>query len=129
MATKNNKAGSKAKAQKSTLDAVAKQLLDMARDSGVEQNYFFTTTYERYETQLELLRQLKDAMQGADLLIAKEYVKGRPNLVANPAISEYNKTATAANQTASTLLKIIRTFASGGLMSGGSEDEGDDCDL
>ena len=103
----------------------------MARDSGVEQNYFFTTTYERYEFQLELLRQLKNELAGADLLVVKEYVKNRPNLVANPAISEYNKTATAANQTASTLLKIITTFANGGRLSGApsTETEGDDCDL
>ena len=44
--------------------------------------------------------------------ITKEYVKGRQNLAANPAISEYNKTATAANGTVSTLINIIKTLSS-----------------
>ncbi len=118
------------KSKKTPLDEAAKQLLKMAREGGVEQNYFFTTTYERYEVQLGLLRQLRAEIDGADLLITKEYVKNRPNLVANPAINEYNRTATAANQTASTLLKIITTFAGGRVMNTGrNESEGDDCDL
>ena len=58
------------------------------------------------------------------MLVTKEYVKGRANLVANPAISEYNKTSTAANQTVQTLIKIIRTFAEGPVMNGaGSGDD------
>ena len=40
-------------------------------------------------------------------LVEKEYVKGRKNLVANPAIAEYNKTTTSANGTITTLMKII----------------------
>ena len=43
--------------------------------------------------------------------VTKEYVKGRQNLVANPAITEYNKTATAANGTVSTLINIIKTLS------------------
>ena len=55
--------------------------------------------------------------------VEKEYVKGRSNLYTNPAIAEYNKTATAANGTLSTLLKILTTLEetegieSGDLMS------------
>ena len=43
-------------------------------------------------------------------IVEKEYVKGRQNLVANPAITEYNKTATAANGTVATLINIIKTL-------------------
>lgn len=42
--------------------------------------------------------------------VTKEYVKGRQNIVINPAISEYNKTATASNGTAATLLKIVQAI-------------------
>jgi hypothetical protein len=37
-------------------------------------------------------------------------VKGRKNIVANPAITEYNKTATAANGTVGTLLNILKNL-------------------
>ena len=43
--------------------------------------------------------------------VTKEYVKGRQNLVANPAITEYNKTATAANGTVSTLINIVKSLS------------------
>ena len=41
-------------------------------------------------------------------MVTKEYVKGRGNVYTHPAISEYNKTATSANQTVATLIKIIK---------------------
>ena len=50
------------------------------------------------------MRQIKE--QGS--LVTKEYVKGRENIYTHPAIGEYNKTATAANQTVTTLVKIIK---------------------
>ena len=43
-------------------------------------------------------------------LVTKEYVKGRGNVYTHPAIAEYNKTATASNQTVATLMKIIKTL-------------------
>ena len=39
-----------------------------------------------------------------------EYVKGRGNVYTHPAITEYNRTSTAANQTVQTLMKIIATM-------------------
>ena len=45
-------------------------------------------------------------------------MKGRKNVYTNPAISEYNKTSTAANQTVQTLMKIIST-----MRNDGDEDE------
>lgn len=41
-------------------------------------------------------------------MVTKEYVKGRGNVYTHPAIGEYNKTATSANQTVATLIKIIK---------------------
>jgi hypothetical protein len=37
-------------------------------------------------------------------------VKGRGNLYVNPAITEYNKTSTAANGTVATLINIVERF-------------------
>lgn len=110
------------------LNTAAAELIRMAEEGGVEQNFFFTTTFNRYKVQLNTLTRLQKELDGGDLLVEKEYVKGRKNLVANPAISEYNKTSTAANQTVQTLIKIITTFAEGPVMNGASSDS-DEIDL
>lgn len=112
--------------KKEQLNKAAEDLVRMAEEGGVEQNFFFITTYKRYKVQLETLDRLEEEIKDRPVLIEKEYVKDRKNVVANPAITEYNKTATAANQTAQTLIKIITTFASGPIMRGA--DDGD-CDL
>lgn len=115
------------KKPKSKLNSAADELIRMAEEGGVEQNFFFTTTFNRYKVQLNTLSRLQQEIDGGELLVTKEYVKGRQNLVPNPAISEYNKTATAANQTVQTLIKIISTFAAGPIMTGGAgSDEGID---
>ena len=117
-----------AKPKKPNINSAADELIRMAEEGGVEQNFFFTTTFNRYKVQLNTLTRLQQEINNGELLISKEYVKGRVNLVANPAITEYNKTSTAANQTVQTLLKIITTFADGPVMSTSSA-AGDDCDL
>ena len=115
------------KEKKPSLAATAREMIRLAEEGGVEQNYFFRTTFERYKLQLKTLQRLKKEIEGKDLIIEKEYVKGRPNLTANPAIGEYNKTATAANQTVQTLIKIIQTFTEGTILGAASGD--DECDL
>jgi len=110
------------------INQAADTLIRMAEEGGVEQNFFFTTTFNRYKVQLNTLERLRKEISETEVIVEKEYVKGRKNLVANPAISEYNKTSTAANQTVSTLLNIIKTFADGPIMSSGSA-SGGDCDL
>lgn len=110
------------------ISQAADALIRMAEEGGVEQNFFFTTTFNRYKVQLNTLTRLQKEISDSEVLVEKEYVKGRKNLTANPAISEYNKTSTAANQTVSTLLNIIKTFADGPIMSSGSA-SGGDCDL
>lgn len=129
MATTRKKSPGKTAAQirSEQLNKAADDLIKMAEKGGVEQNYFFRTTFQRYKVQLETLDRLKEQIDSRPVLIEKEYVKDRANLVTNPAITEYNKTSTAANQTAQTLIKIITTFASGPVMSAREDD--DDCDL
>ena len=60
---------------------------------------------------MRILSDLEKAINEYGATVTKEYVKGRQNLVANPAITEYNKTATAANGTVSTLINIIKTLS------------------
>lgn len=60
---------------------------------------------------MRILTELEKSIAEHGATVTKEYVKGRQNLVANPAISEYNKTSTAANGTVSTLIAIIKTLS------------------
>ena len=94
---------------KAELKRQAAQILKMAEARGVQNNFFFATTFKRYLTQLEILERLEAAINEYGPTVTKEYVKGRENLVANPAINEYNKTATAANGTVKTLMDIIKS--------------------
>lgn len=109
-------------AKKIDLNAKAQELIEMAEKSGVEQNFFFTTTFKRYQVQLNILSQLEAEIKSEGTLVEKEYVKGRKNVYTHPAVTEYNKTVTSANQTVQTLLKIIVTLNENGL-AGNNEDE------
>lgn len=92
------------------LNQQAKEILDIAEKHGVEQNFFFITTFKRYQVQINILNDLEKTINSDGTLVTKEYVKGRKNIYTHPAITEYNKTSTAANQTVQTLVKIITTL-------------------
>ena len=87
------------------------QILEKAQERGVSSNFFFVTTFKRYQMQMQILSDLEKAIAEYGATVTKEYVKGRQNLVANPAITEYNKTSTAANGTVATLINIIKAFS------------------
>lgn len=94
-----------------TLQQQADSILEQAEKRGVSSNYFFRTTFKRYQVQMKILAELEGAIEEHGPTVEKEYVKGRKNVVANPAITEYNKTATAANGTVSTLISIIKSLS------------------
>ena len=97
--------------EKLSLQEQANRILEQAQDKGVQSNFFFVTTFKRYQVQMATLAQLEEAIREHGPTVEKEYVKGRQNLVVNPAITEYNKTSTAANGTVSTLINIIKTLS------------------
>jgi len=88
----------------------AQEILKIAEQHGVEQNFFFITTFKRYQVQISILNGLERNIKEEGTLVTKEYVKGRKNIYTHPAVAEYNKTSTAANQTVATLVKIITTL-------------------
>lgn len=96
--------------RKTELKQQAEEIKRLAENAGVENNYFFTTTFERYQMQLNILDELAKAIEDEGMLVSKEYVKGRKNLYTNPAVSDYNKTTDSANKTVSTLMRIIKTY-------------------
>lgn len=95
---------------KKSLKEQAKEILRLAEESGLQSNYFFRTTFERYQVQLEILENLKQAIDEEGMLVSKEYVKGRKNVYSNPAVSDYNRTTDSANKTVATLLRILKSF-------------------
>lgn len=99
------------KVEKLSLEQKAAKILEEAEKKGLSENYFFQTTFERYQTQLKIMDELKDSIDIEGPLVEKTYVKDRPCLSVNPAISEYNKTASAANGTVTTLIKILASFS------------------
>ena len=98
------------KLDKKSLDEQAKEIMRIAEESGVQSNFFFLTTFRRYQVQLNVLSELERAMKEEGMLVSKEYVKGRKNLYTNPAVGEYNKTTDSANKTVTTLMRIITNF-------------------
>ena len=96
---------------KLTLQEQANKILEKAEERGVSSNFFFVTTFKRYQVQMRILSDLEKDISEYGATVTKEYVKGRQNLVTNPAIVEYNKTATAANGTVGTLINIIKTMS------------------
>lgn len=88
-----------------------KELKKLAEEYGISNNPLFETTLSRYETQICILEDLKNTIDSSDVLVTKEYVKGRSNYYTHPAITEYNRTTDSANKTVSTLMKIIKGFA------------------
>lgn len=94
-----------------TLQQQADEIVRRAQEKGVSTNFFFVTTFKRYQVQMKIMSDLEETIKEEGATVTKEYVKSRANLYVNPAISEYNKTATAANGTVATLMKILTTFA------------------
>jgi hypothetical protein len=92
------------------LQKQATEILKMAESAGLQENYFFKTTFQRYQVQIGILAELQKTIESSETLVEKEYVKGRGNLYTNPAITEYNRTTDSANKTVQTLIKILKGF-------------------
>ena len=93
-----------------TLKEQAEEIKELAEQRGVQSNFFFVTTFERYQTQLEILDSLRESIKENGMTVKKENVKGRKNVYSNPAIADFNRTTDSANKTVATLLRIIKNF-------------------
>lgn len=93
-----------------SLNEQAQAILRIARKHGVEQNFFFITTFKRYQVQMKILNDLEKMIKEEGLIVSKEYVKGRKNVYSHPATKDYNRTTDSANKTVSVLLKIIHSL-------------------
>lgn len=90
---------------------VLSELLDMAKQYGVDDNAVFVVAASQYALQQRVISNIKDALDAEDSLMStKEYVKGRENIYAHPLVKELPKHADSANRTAQTILNIIETL-------------------
>ncbi len=96
-----------------SLRAQADSIKELAEERGLENNFFFITTFERYLVQLDILDDLKAGIEEEGTTVTKEYVKGRGNLYTNPAINAFNRTTDSANKTVTTLLRILNGSGTG----------------
>ncbi len=101
------------------LNEQAREILKIAEDAGVQSNFFFVTTFKRYQVQLNILNELEKSLKSDGMQVTKEYVKGRKNLYSNPAIQDYNRTTDSANKTVATLMRILHNF---GVEDAGEQD-------
>lgn len=95
---------------KMTLNQQAQEIMRIAEESGVQSNFFFLTTFKRYQVQLNILNDLEKSMKEDGVLVTKEYVKGRQNVYSHPAVADYNRTTDSANKTVATLMRILKNF-------------------
>ena len=72
-----------------------KEILKMAEEKGLLNDYFFSTTFERYQMQLELMKELREAIEKDGLTVEVVQNSG-VKTISNPSIAEYNRTANAA---------------------------------
>ncbi|BED92037.1 MAG: hypothetical protein CfP315_0610 [Candidatus Improbicoccus pseudotrichonymphae] len=92
---------------KQNLNDQAQEILKIAEKHGVEQNFFFLTTFKRYQVQIKMLIELEKTINEEGITVKKAYNQGIKNTYVHPAISAYNKTADCANKTVATLIRII----------------------
>ena len=56
---------------KLSLSDQAREILQIAEDSGVQSNFFFVTTFKRYQVQLNILTELEKAIKDEGTLVSK----------------------------------------------------------
>ncbi len=105
---------SKGKLLSKDLMKQADEILELASQDGVQKNFFFVTTFERYLTLIKMMDKLKAQMKEDGYTVEKEYVKGRKNIYVHPAMAQYNTTARNADGTVKTLMRIIKEFKDDG---------------
>lgn len=87
-------------------------LMSLAKRFNVDTNEMFISCAKQYEMQVNLIDKMKKAIEDDEMLVTKEYVKGRENVMANPLIKELPKHYDSANKTLSIMLNIIEAMGS-----------------
>jgi len=91
-----------------------KAIIKMAKDYTCDKNPLFLSVLDTYMVQKCAINKIKEVLADNDeLIIEKEYVKGRPNLCLNPAVKELPRHADSLTKTTAQLLNIIKALGHG----------------
>ena len=94
--------------KKATKKLVYDEIMEMAKEYGVDENALFISCANQYALQQDVIERMKQSLDEEDnCTIDKEYVKGRPNLCINPLVKELPKHSHSANRTLATMIDII----------------------
>lgn len=80
------------------LNKKIEEVMELAKKAGIDENFFFITTFNDYKRQRVFLARI-----GAEIDRQGAVVDGK----ANQLISDYNKTAQSASKVAESLLKMV----------------------
>lgn len=89
------------------LKTLQKTFEEQAQAGGLLDDYLFVQHYKAYCDQLSMMDQLKDQVARLGIMIIVPVGKDGQKQVVNPAVAEYNRTATLAGKTAATILTMI----------------------
>lgn len=76
-----------------------KEIIEAAEKTGSDTSLYYITTLNRYQTQIKMMEDLKTEIK-------------RKGEIHGKLVAEYNKIASAANQTVITLIKIVQAMES-----------------
>lgn len=88
--------------------SVYKDLMELAKVYGVDQNALFVAAAAQYQTQQAIIAKIKrEIAKEKTLTTTKSYVADKENTYVHPLVKELPKHAESANRTAATLIDII----------------------
>ena len=94
-----------------SLQEQANEILEQAERRGVSSNFFFVTTFKRYQVQMKILSDLEKAIGEYGATVTKEYVKGRQNLVDTSKGLAKAQNFEAAHSSGMLLMVVFAAFA------------------
>lgn len=89
------------------MQKLEKSFLSKAEELEESDKYIFYNLFHTFKTHMEIMEGLQKSILEDGAVIEKEYVKNRPALTANPAITQYNATSKALTTVAGALNKIL----------------------
>ena len=76
-----------------------KGILKLAKERGVEKDALFIQCLKNFEVVELAIGKIYEIINSDEVLISKEYVKGRENIYIHPALKELSKLMDSANKT------------------------------
>lgn len=84
------------------------ELLELAKEYGVENNALFLAAAKQYDLQMKVIEMLRESIEGNESMTCEKVYRGKEkNLYADPLVKELPRHTDSANKTLLTMLDII----------------------